>query len=179
MAKILGILNLNNSHSPDKIRNLLLRNLADAMYQSLWFLFQTAIKKAVFPSQCKMTHIFPVLKDGSKSDISCYRQISVACQKNFSRNFLRCHHRTHQRKTRTKHFGFQRKRSEVVQLLLYLNEVSEFLYTENDELSALFLYFSKTFNTVPQDTLLRKLLDIGILGTSLNLLKSYSNNRLQ
>ena len=59
--------NLNNSTGPDKIGNL--RNIADESSKYLMLVFQTAINKSVYPSQWRMSHIIPVFKDGSKSDI--------------------------------------------------------------------------------------------------------------
>ena len=76
-------------------------------------------------------------------------------------------------------FGFREKRSAVLQLLFYLNKFYEFFDPANQQLSALYLNFCKTFDTVSHGTFLLKISEIMIGGILLKLRKCYLTNRLQ
>ena len=62
-------------------------------------------------------------------------------------------------------YGFRKKRSTVLQRIVFFKEVYELYDSQSIEnLSILYLDFSKAFDKVPHNRLLQKLHDIGIQG---------------
>ena len=75
-------------------------------------------------------------------------------------------------------FGFMRRKSTVLQLIIYLQAIYNNVDT-NTDCYALYLDFSKAFDSLSHATLLEKLRLFGIGGSLLRLLSSYLTNRLQ
>ena len=75
-------------------------------------------------------------------------------------------------------FGFMRRKSTVLQLIIYLQTIYNNVDT-NTDCYALYLDFSKAFDSVSHATLLAKLRLFGIGGSLLSLLSSYLANRAQ
>ena len=77
-------------------------------------------------------------------------------------------------------YGFRKKRSTVLQMIVFLKEVYELYDSQSiKNLSILYLDFSKAFDKVPHNRLLQKLYDIGIQGKILDLIKDYLTARTQ
>ena len=126
----------------------------------------------------KLCHVYvcPVFKDGNKKDVSCYRPISlISCVSKvferilFDHIFSFVHSSLH-----AQQFGFRKKRSAILQLLVFLDRIHQ--YNDDKELehlSVLYLDFSKAFDTFPHNLLIRKLRNFGIEGKSLKLINSY------
>ena len=74
--------------------------------------------------------------------------------------------------------GFMRRKSTVLQLIIYLQAIYNNVDT-NTDCYALYLDFSKAFDSVSHATLLAKLRLFGIGGSLLSLLSSYLSNRVQ
>ena len=75
-------------------------------------------------------------------------------------------------------FGFMRRESAVLQLIIYLQAIYNNVDT-NTDCYALYLDFSKAFVSVSHATLLAKLRLFGIGGSLLSLISSYLTNRVQ
>ena len=126
--------------------------------------------------------ICPVFKDGDKKDVTCYRPISLlSCiSKVLERIIFDEIYPLVQEKLHTKQFGFRKKRSATLQLLLFLDRM--YKYNDDNEvenLSVLYLDFSKAFDTVPHSRLFDKVQNFGIGGKLLKLVRSYLSDRKQ
>ena len=75
-------------------------------------------------------------------------------------------------------FGFMRRKSTVLQLVICLQAIYNNVDT-NTDCYALYLDFSKAFDSVSHATLLEKLRLFGIGGSLLRLLSRYLTNRVQ
>ena len=77
-------------------------------------------------------------------------------------------------------FGFRKRRSATLQLLLFLDTIYELNdLPDNKELAVLYLDFAKAFDTVPHSQLIKKISDFGIGRKVLKLIKSYLIGRQQ
>ena len=182
METLLEDLKIGKSSGPDKIGNILLRNAAKGLRKSLTLIFQTIINKGTYPNQWKFGQICPVFKDGDKKDVTCYRPISLlSCiSKVLERIIFDEIYPLVQEKLHTEQFGFRKKRSATLQLLLFLDRI--YKYNDDNEvenLSVLYLDFSKAFDTVPHSRLLEKVQNFGIGGKLLKLVHSYLSDRKQ
>ena len=76
---VLSSLKENKARGHDAIGNLILKNCAKSLSSSLKLVFQTCCNKGTYPEEWKISTVTPVFKDGDKTDVSCYRPISVLC----------------------------------------------------------------------------------------------------
>ena len=171
---------MENRQDQIKFGNILLRNAAKGLSKSLTLIFQAIINKGTYPNQWKFGQICPVFKDGEKKDVTCYRPISLlSCiSKVLERIIFDEIYPLVQEKLHTKQFGFRKKRSATLQLLLLLDRI--YKYNDDNEvenLIVLYLDFSKAFDTVPHSRLLDKVQNFGIGGKLLKLVHSYLSDR--
>ncbi|KAK9879758.1 hypothetical protein WA026_006820 [Henosepilachna vigintioctopunctata] len=73
----LNSFDVNKGPGPDKIPSLLLRKCSSSLALPLHIVFNRSISSGRFPSFWKTSYIKPVLKSGSRADISNCRPISI------------------------------------------------------------------------------------------------------
>ena len=112
--------------------------------------------------------------------MSCWRPISILPKLSlvFEKVIFRQLYPTIRSRVSKTHFGFMHGRSTVTQLIIFLDSIYK-AKDVNETLYAIYLDFSKAFDKVPQDILVRKLQQIGVGGKLLKLLTNYLNNRSQ
>ena len=76
-------------------------------------------------------------------------------------------------------FGFRKNHSTLQQLLLFLKDIFNTFQEKDKYTDAIYLDFSKAFDSVPHNELLAKLRHIGITGKLWLWFKSYLSSRLQ
>ena len=146
----------------------------------LTILFNNCLRSGIFPNELKVARVIPLYKSGDKSDITNYRPISLlpVLSKIFEKLI-------HSRMTKffdenndiyNKQFGFTKKHSTVHALSTAVTQIIKSL-NKNDIVLGIFLDFSKVFDTVKHDILLKKLEHYGIRDKSLDLLHNYLSNR--
>ena len=69
----------DKSTGPDKIGNTLLKKCHKTLCKSLKLIFRTCLKKQCYPSYWKICQITPIVNEGNKADVTCYRPISLLC----------------------------------------------------------------------------------------------------
>ena len=79
----------------------------------------------------------------------------------------------------TSQHGFVKKRSVVLNMLCFLNDVQVAFEGNSNSVFSLYTDFSKAFDKVPHAELLIKVRRIGVGGCVLSLLKDYLCNRKQ
>ena len=138
--------------------------------------------EGVFPSNLKNAKVVPVHKGGSRVDIENYRPISLlsAFSKIFEKvmygrvyDFL-----SHNSILDENQFGFRKGRSCEQALLTAQNEILKSLSKKQISL-LLLIDFSKAFDMVDHDILLKKLNNYGIRGIAHDWFKSYLSDRTQ
>ena len=172
----------SKANGPDNIGNIVLKKCSEPISKSLLQLYQTSLNKGVYPSQWKVSQITPIHKSDSKSEVTCYRPISLlcACSKVYERLIYDQLYLHIKDQLHPSQYGFRKNRSVTDQMISFLDK----LYNLNDdlktkELAVFYTDFSKAFDTVPHALLAKKLHTIGFGGNLMKLLVSYLHNRYQ
>ena len=171
----------NKSTSDTKISSLKIANKSHKFTNILACVINKSFHEGVFPEQMKMARVTPIHKEGSKTNISNYRPISILAS--FSKiyeklmydrvlNFLESNNSLYENQ-----YGFRPGRSCEYALLNAQNSILESL--TNQQISLLLIDFSKAFDMVEHPILLQKLKHYGIRGPVLKWLESYLSNRKQ
>ena len=172
----------NKATRDTKISALKIANESYVFTNSLAGVINKSLQQGIFPNQLKIAKVTPIYKEGSKSDVSNYRPISLlsSLSKIYEKlmhfrilNFLESNNSLFDMQ-----YGFRPGRSCEHALLNAQNTLLESL--NNRQISLLLLIdFSKAFDMVDHAILLNKLYYYGIRGPALNWLKSYLSNRKQ
>ena len=175
-------INTNKSCGPDMLHPRLLAELADTIASPVAILFNATLKHGVLPKDWKQAFVTPIYKKGSRHLPENYRPISltsILCK--IMERFIRDNIITHlldEKLLSSKQYGFITGRSTTTQLLYYLDECVKKIATGGN-VDAIYLDFSKAFDTVPHRRLLGKLEAYGIHGNTLNWIKGFLFDRTQ
>ena len=167
---------------PDGIPGRLLLEGAPWLCDPIYDLFQMSFSSSTLLDDWKCANITPVHKKGDKHLPHNYRPISLTCLvvKCFEHiihsqitDFLEDHHKL----CGTQH-GFRPGHSCQTQLLSTIHSWAKSMDNRNS-VHAIFLDFSKAFDSVPHQRLLLKVSCIGIRGKLLEWIKNFLVNRKQ
>ena len=182
IRNILENLQINKALGHDGVRNIILKNLSQSLPKSLLLLFQTCLNKSSFPNTWKTCQVTPIFKDGDKTSIDCYRPISLLCSLSevLEKVIFEALYEHVEDKLSDCQFGFRKKRSTVLQMVVFLKKVYEFNDAQSvEKLCILYLDFPKAFDKVPHGILLQKLHNIGVHRKTIELIADYLTARTQ
>ena len=176
---IIGDLNPNKSSdmSP-RVLKLFRQYISPTMAN----LLNRCMYSGTFPDVLKIARVIPLYKSGDRNNIGNYRPISLLPV--FSKIFEKLIHKRvlafldKHSVLYNKQFGFRKRHSTIHALNTAITQIIHSL-NRNETVFGIFLDFSKAFDTIKHDILLEKLEHYGIRGITLNLFKSYLNNRKQ
>ena len=167
---------------PDGFPALLLRKCCDTLSKPLYIIFRNSLDSGIVPNELKDAIITPIPKGGIKSDPKNYRPINliskllitlekVICIKIVS--FLESNN-----KMNSNQHGFRKLRSCLSQLIEHYDKVIEAV-TEGKNVDVIYLDYSKAFDVVDHQILLRKLRENGITGKLGKWISNFIQNRNQ
>lgn len=178
--KHLKALDLNKSAGPDSLPAIFFVKCADVLTEPVTLFFRRSLAEGVMPARWKSAFITPIHKKGAKTEIVNYRPISKLCilakllerivydqlYNSLSASFLPQQH------------GFIQGKSTVSNLMLFTDFVSGQM-DDGAQIDAVYTDYSKAFDRVDHDILLRKLFELGIRGDLYRWFSSYVRNRTQ
>ena len=172
----------NKTTRDTKIEALKLANLSFNFTNALAKIINKSFQQGVFPEQMKTARVIPIHKEGSKTDVSNYRPISLLTS--FSKIYEKLMHyrilkflESNNSLCETQ-YGFRPARSCEHALLNAQNTLLDSLSKRQISL-LLLIDFSKAFDMVEHSILLKKLEHYGIRGVALKWMESYLSNRKQ
>ena len=172
------------SSSPgwDDISPRIIKQTYKCFLEPLVHISNISILHGVFPNELKIANVIPLYKGGESKLLVNYRPVSVLPV--FSKLLERL---MYERITEfidenevlyNLQFGFRKNHSTTIALSLLNDKISKSLY-DGEYVLGVFLDFSKAFDTVNHDILLRKLYAYGIREVAHDWLKSYLSCRAQ
>ena len=182
---ILNIINNLTPKTSSGIDNLSIKHIKVIKYElakPLTLITNQVLSSGIFPDKLKIAKVIPIFKKGDDTDVNNYRPISLlpAISKIIEKViYNQTYNYFDQNKILYAHqYGFRKQHSTE---LAVLELVDRTIYTlDKDETPInIFLDLSKAFDTLNHTILLNKLHHYGIRDESLNLFKSYLQNRKQ
>ena len=171
VAKLLKNLDPKKASGPDQIPCKILSVLYEELAPVFTILYRTSYECGKLPSVWKSAWITPIFKKGSKCDAVNYRPVSLTCVACKQLEHIICSQiRTHLDKFKSlfpNQHGFRKKLSCESQLLATTHDLLKKL-DNKDQIDVAILDFSKAFDVVPHQRLLRKLCMYGLEGKCLS-----------
>ena len=175
VLKLLQKLNVNKASGPDMIPVRLLKELSNEIAPFLCIIYQKCLETGSIPDVWRTANISAIFKKGEKFKASNYRPVSLTCIscKMFElvivSNIMQ-HLDNNDILTDCQH-GFRPRRSCGAQLITLADELVKSL-SKGKQHDLATLDFSKAFDRVPHERLIRKLDHYGIRGKKSDLDKS-------
>ena len=172
----------NKTTLDTKISALKIANNSEIFVEAFAKIINNSFEQGIFPDSLKIAKVVPIHKEGPKTAVENYRPISLLTA--FSKIFEKLMHRRivefldSNGSLYEEQYGFRAGRSCEYALLNAQNTISNSL-SKNQVSLLLLLDFSKAFDMVEHNILLRKLSHYGIRGNTYNWMKSYLSNRKQ
>ena len=175
-------MNPNKAPGPDNQHPCVFRELYDILDVPLLLIFRKSLEEGCLPESWKQAKITPIHKKGSRSLSSNYRPISltsIVCKtmESIIRKHIMQHMESNSFFSEHQH-GFLPGRSTVTQLLEVLDNWFSF-YDEHTCVDAIYLDFSKAFDSVPHARLIAQLESYGITGKVISWITGFLNNGKQ
>lgn len=182
VARKLSNLKPFSSQGPDGLHPRVLRETATTLSGPLTALFRRSVNSGILPSDWKIGEVTPIFKKGSKQSPTNYRPVSltsVPCKvlESIIRDQMMEHLNSSQLLHDAQH-GFRSKRSCTTQLLTTMEDWSKMI-EGGKPVDAVYLDFSKAFDSVPHKRLLNKLKSYGVEGQLLRWIEAFLTDRQQ
>lgn len=175
---------LNKSLKTNKSPGYDMISMRDLKYtenkEALIHVINKSIEQSVVPKKLKTSIIRPLYKAGKKNDIKNYRPIQIlsAVDKVLEKHihtqlsdFLKDNDIIS-----SEQFAYTEGKSAEKLLVKFSDVINEWL-SWNANVMALFVDFSKAFDTIKTEVVLESLVNIGITGEAKNWIKDYLTNR--
>lgn len=164
----------------DEIPTNLLKNCAEEISEILFILFNKSLREGHFPTIWKTALVVPILKSGNKNIVENYRPISKLCiiAKLFESIIADYLYSDIKCLIINEQHGFMKNRSIESNLFIYTDYILENMNL-GSQVDAIYTDFSKAFDKIDHDILLRKLAAVGVCGDLLRWINSYIRNRSQ
>jgi len=180
VCEIIHKMKPTSSKGYDEISSTILKNIMISIAIPLSILINRSLNEGQFPDLLKIAKVVPLYKGKCKQDVSNYRPISIlSC---ISKVFEKIIHKRLYKYLELNsildpfQFGFKPKNSTIHAITKLTQDILT-AFENKDITLAVFCDLSKAFDTLDHSILLSKLYKYGIRGITLNLFKSYLNNR--
>ena len=182
VSRKLRALRTTGAPGPDAIHPRVLQELAPQIVVPLTDIFNKSLSTSCLPMQWRQATVVPIHKKGDRERADNYRPISltsVVCKtvEAILRDRIMDHLKACNLLSPHQH-GFRSARSCTTQLIEAMDEWTQAL-EDGEAIDAVYLDFSKAFDSVPHARLLLKLKTYGIKGKMLGWIQAFLSDRIQ
>ena len=179
---LLKELDPGKSSGPDGLNGRILKELIDGITPIIKILFTRSLSEGKLPYQWKEAHVIALFKKGSKKSANNYRPVSltsICCKllEKIIRNKVVDNLEKQGFLHKDQH-GFRYGLSCCTQLLVIMETWTRW-FDLGLPWDAVYTDFSKAFDSVPHERLLKKVEAYGIRGSLLQWIKNFLSNRKQ
>jgi len=182
VCKLLANIDAKKSTGPDELPPRVLKEVCNEISPVLTFIFNQSIKSGIVPDDWLVANIFALHKKGPKDLPENYRPISLTsiCSKIVEHiiHSSICRFLEDNNILTPRQHGFRTHHSCESQLILAVDDWAKALDSGFRTDIAIF-DFSKAFDSVPHQRLLRKIESYGIQGNTLKWISSFLSSRRQ
>ena len=182
VLKVINSLKSKSSSGIDSMSTKLSKSIKVKVSPILTLIFNQSIMAQTFPNRLTIAKVVPVYKKGDPMCFENYRPISLL--PTISKVFERLLHNqmTYYLETNQliipNQFGYRRGHSTELASATLVERIHNLMDKKLDTIG-IFMDLSKAFDTIDHKILLKKLKQLNFAETSLNLIKSYLNDRTQ
>lgn len=178
--KIIQNLNSRKAPGPDNIKISDIKAIGENISPAIADLINCSVQKGLYPDDLKVGCVRPVYKKGKRSDFSNYRPITLLSSidkivEKYVCEQIHAFYGKHKVIDQNQ-FGFQAGKSTSDLLSNFTDKVNEHL-NEKKHVLALFIDFSRAFDTLIHSHLVKKLDNCGVRGPLLTWCENYLHNR--
>ncbi|CAH2239452.1 jg24388, partial [Pararge aegeria aegeria] len=168
------------SAGPDGIPPYLFKDCRFVLAEPLLHIYNQCLKEAVFPGMWKLTRVIPVPKGRSGTQLEGYRPVAVlsTAAKVLESAIHKIIYNQVSAQLSDAQLGFRPGRSTTSNLLSYMSVIGPTI-DNGGQTDAAYFDFSKAFDLVDNDVLLKKLAAVGFTPHLLNFFASYLKDRQQ
>ena len=182
VTKLLREVNPNKASGPDSIPARILKELADEIAPLLTKIFNKSLEQSEVPADWRKANVTAIYKKGNKYEPSNYRPVSLTSlccklQEHILVSNILSHLEEHAILTDCQH-GFRARRSCETQLIGLYHDLAQSL-DKKKQTDLAILDFSKAFDRVPHQRLLKKLAHYGVQGNTHKWIESFLSGRTQ
>lgn len=170
------------SYGYDEIPCAIIRRVSIYILAPLVNIINATFEQGLFPTALKRSVIKPIHKKGNRTEMRNYRPISI--QSGFSKIIEKAMYRRltsflskHKLINDCQH-GFREGKSTQTALASFVHEVTKAMDNKKESIG-IFYDYSKAFDSVNHEILLKKLPNYGIRGNALAWIRSYLKDRKQ
>lgn len=180
LSKAISEASDNPNYGPDQIPLYFFKRCESVFINKILDLFNISLLTGKFPDVWKTAFVQPIHKQGSNNLVDNYRPISIlsSLPKIFDKIIADKLCDSLIGVIAQEQHGFIKGKSTLTNLLIF-NEFINQSFSEGFQVDAIYLDFSKAFDSVQHPLLLAKLHNVGIRDTLLQWIGSYLNDRIQ
>lgn len=178
VATAINKMKYSTAAGPDGVPSCILKKCCDALSPVLSSLFNISLRQRQFPSNWKLSVMFPVHKKGDKRDIQNYRGITSLCATSkvleiiiYDMLFAAC-----KNSISTNQHGFYPKRSVSTNLVHFVSKCIRNM-DSGFQTDAIYTDFKSAFDRVDHNILLKRLEMLGISSDLVVWFKTYLTDR--
>ena len=182
VTNLLQKLNPKKAIGPDLVPTRVLKEYADEVAPILQRIFQKSLNSGKVPEDWKTANVVAIFKKGDRKIPSNYRPVSLTCVCCKTLEHIVFHsvmeHVDWYKILSVFQHGFRAKHSCETQLINTVQDLAKGL-KDKEQLDLLILDFSKAFDVVPHQRLIKKLDYYGIRNSTLNWIEQWLTGRTQ
>ena len=180
IVKIVHDIDVHKGSGIDYLPSFILKDVFEIITLQLTYLFNHSMKEGIFPDIWAIATVTPIPKTGNKHIVNNWRPISIIpfigklmeklCNSLYMRHLnmydILC----------DEQYGFRPKRSTSTSIFNYLKNIIGEINIQK-MVGAIYLDFSKAFDSINHKLLIHKLRDMGVPSKLLSWTESYLKNR--